>query len=286
MLIQILVNGILKGGLYALMAMGMSLIWGVMDIINIAHGSFIMLGAFTTYWLFSLLGMDPFLSLFFSIAILFFLGYGVQKFIINYVIRASAFITLILAFGIEIFINNLALVTWTADVRKVEVPYGAANFSIGHWVTIPTIRLVAFLMVIVISFILFFILNRTNLGRSIRATSQDLDAARLTGVDVARTYSITFGMGVAAAAAAGTLWSILFPISPIMGGELTLKSFVVVIIGGLGSMLGPIIGGLALGVTEAFGSTWFGSTYENLIGFSILVLVLILRPKGILGGTG
>ena len=286
MLIQILVNGILKGGLYALMAMGMSLIWGVMDIINIAHGSFIMLGAFTTYWLFSLLGMDPFLSLFFSIAILFFLGYGVQKFIINYVIRASAFITLILAFGIEIFINNLALVTWTADVRKVEVPYGAANFSIGHWVTIPTIRLVAFLMVIVISLILFFILNRTNLGRSIRATSQDLDAARLTGVDVARTYSITFGMGVAAAAAAGTLWSILFPISPIMGGELTLKSFVVVIIGGLGSMLGPIIGGLALGVTEALGSAWFGSTYENLIGFSILVLVLILRPKGILGGTG
>jgi branched-chain amino acid transport system permease protein len=286
MFLQILVNGILKGGLYALMAMGMSLIWGVMDIINIAHGSFIMLGAFTTYWLFYLLGIDPFLSLFFSVAILFFLGYGVQKFIINYVIRASAFITLILAFGIEIFINNLALVTWTADVRKVEVPYGAANFSIGHWVTIPTIRLVAFLMVIVISFILFFILNRTNLGRSIRATSQDLDAARLTGVDVARTYSITFGMGVAAAAAAGTLWSILFPISPIMGGELTLKSFVVVIIGGLGSMLGPIIGGLALGVTEAFGSTWFGSTYENLIGFSILVLVLILRPKGILGGTG
>jgi branched-chain amino acid transport system permease protein len=286
MLLQILVNGILKGGLYALMAMGMSLIWGVMDIINIAHGSFIMLGAFTTYWLFALLGMDPFLSLFVSIVILFLLGYGVQKYVINYVIRASAFITLILAFGIEIFINNLALVLWTADVRKVEVPYGAANFTIGNWVTIPTIRLIAFLMVIVISAVFFFILNRTNLGRSIRATSQDLDAARLTGVDVAHTYAITFGMGVGAAAAAGTLWSILFPISPIMGGELTLKSFVVVIIGGLGSMIGPIIGGLALGITEAFGSTWFGSTYENLIGFSILVIVLILRPKGLLGGTG
>jgi branched-chain amino acid transport system permease protein len=285
MLLQIVVNGILKGGLYALMAMGMSLIWGVMDIINIAHGSFIMLGAFATYWLFSLLGMDPFLSLFFSIALLFILGYGVQRYLINYIIRASAFITLILAFGIEIFINNLSLVLWTADVRKVEVPYGAANFSIGDWVTIPTIRLIAFLLVVVISLVLFFILNRTNLGRSIRATSQDLDAARLAGVDVARTYSITFGMGVAAAAAAGTLWSILFPISPIMGGELTLKSFVVVIIGGLGSMLGPIIGGLALGVTEALGTTWFGSTYENLIGFSILVLVLIIRPRGILGGT-
>lgn len=285
MLLQIFVNGLLKGGLYALMAMGMSLIWGVMDIINIAHGSFIMLGAFATYWLFTLVGMDPFVSLIFSIALLFILGYGVQRYLINYVIRASAFITLILAFGIEIFINNLALVSWTADVRKVEVPYGAANFSIGHWVTIPTVRLVAFLLVIVISLVLFFILNRTNLGRSIRATSQDLDAARLAGVDVAHTYAITFGMGVGAAAAAGTLWSILFPISPMMGGILTLKSFVVVIIGGLGSMVGPIIGGLALGLTEAFGTNWFGSTYENLIGFSILVLVLILRPKGILGGA-
>lgn len=137
MLLQILINGLLKGGLYALMAIGMSLIWGVMDIINIAHGSFIMLGAFVTYWLFTLLGIDPFLSLFFSVGLLFILGYGIQRYLINYVIRASAFITLILAFGIEIFINNLALVAWTADVRKVEVAYGAANFSIGHWVTIP-----------------------------------------------------------------------------------------------------------------------------------------------------
>ena len=242
MLLQILVNGILKGGLYALMAMGMSLIWGVMDIINIAHGSFIMLGAFTTYWLFTLLGMDPFVSLVFSTAILFVLGYGVQRFLINYVIRASAFITLILAFGIEIFINNAALVSWTADVRKVKVSYGAANFSLGSYATIPTIRLLAFLLVIVISLVFFFILNRTNLGRSIRATSQDLEGARLVGVDVARTYAVTFGLGVGAAGAAGTLWSILFPISPLMGGELTLKSFVVVIIGGLGSMVGPIIG--------------------------------------------
>ena len=285
MILQIIINGILKGGLYALMAIGMSLIWGVMDIINIAHGSFIMLGAFTTYWLFTLFGVDPFLSLVASMAVLFILGYAVQKYLINFVIRASAFITLILAFGIEIFINNLALVMWTADVRKVKVPYGAANFSIGNVVTIPTVRLLAFILVIVISIIFFYILNKTNLGRSIRATSQDLDAARLVGVDVARTYAVTFGLGVGAAGAAGTLWAILFPISPMMGGILTLKSFVVVIIGGLGSMMGPLIGGLTLGVTEALGSNWFGSTYENLISFTILVLVLIIRPKGILGGT-
>jgi branched-chain amino acid transport system permease protein len=285
MLLQILINGLLKGGLYALMAIGMSLIWGVLDIINIAHGSFIMLGAFITYWLFALVGIDPFLSLVFSVGLLFLLGYAIQRYLINFVIRASAFITLILAFGIEIFINNLALVSWTADVRKVEISYGAANFSLGHWVTIPMVRLTAFGLVIIISGLFFFILNHTHLGRSIRATSQDLDGARLAGVDVAHTYALTFGLGIGAAGAAGTLWAILFPISPMMGGILTLRSFVVVIIGGLGSMLGPIIGGLALGLTEAFGSNWFGSTYSDLIGFTILVLVLIIRPKGILGGT-
>jgi branched-chain amino acid transport system permease protein len=285
MLLQIVINGILKGGLYALMAIGMSLIWGVMNIINIAHGSFIMLGAFATYWVFSLLGVDPFLSLAASIIILFLLGYAVQRYLINYIIRASAFITLVLTFGIEIFINNLAMVLWSADVRMVQPPYGATNFSIGNWVTIPYVRLLAFLLAIAISILFFILLNRTRLGRSIRATSQDLDAARLVGVDVAKTYGLTFGLGVGAAGAAGTLWSVLFPITPLMGGILTLKSFVVVILGGLGSMLGPLLGGLLLGVTEAVGTNWLGSTYEDLIAFTILVLVLILRPRGILGGT-
>jgi branched-chain amino acid transport system permease protein len=285
MVLQIIINGLLKGGLYALMAIGMSLIWGVMNIINIAHGSFIMLGAFTTYWLFTLLGINPFLSLIASIGLLFIFGYIIQRYLINLIIRASAFITLVLTFGIEIFINNLAQVLWSADVRMVQLPYGAANFSIGGFATIPIMRLIGFLIVIIVTIILFFILNRTNLGRSIRATSQDLDAARLVGVDVARTYSVTFGLGVGAAGAAGTLWSILFPITPMMGGILTLKSFVVVIIGGLGSMVGPLIGGLILGVTEALGTNWLGATYENLIGFTILVLVLVIRPKGIMAGA-
>ncbi len=282
MLLQIIINGILKGGLYALMALGMSLIWGVMDIINIAHGAFIMLGAYCTYWFFSLLGIDPFISLFLSVAILFVIGYAIQRYLINLVIRATIFITLILAFGIEIFISNLALVMWSANVRMVQVPYGASNFSIGS-VTIPYARLGAFIIALIIAGIFYYILNKTRLGRSIRATSQDLDAARLVGVDVAKTYSFTFGLGVGAAGAAGTLWAVLFPINPMMGGVLTLKSFVVVILGGLGTMFGPIVGGLTLGVAEALGTNWFGATYENLISFTILVLVLIFLPKGILG---
>ncbi len=283
MLLQVLINGILKGGLYALMALGMSLIWGVMDIINIAHGAFIMLGAYTTYWLFTLVGIDPFVSLIASMGIMFVLGYLIQRNIINLVIKAEIFITLILAFGIEIFINNSAMLMWTSDVRKVKVSYAAANFNfLGA--TIPDVRLVAFFLAIIISIILFIVLNKTRLGRAIRATSQDIDAARLSGVKVANIYAITFGIGTALAASAGTLWAILFPISPTMGGHLTLKSFVVTIIGGLGTMMGPIVGGLALGIIESLGTNWLGTTFESLISFSLLVLVLIFMPKGILGG--
>jgi len=283
MFTQVLINGLLKGGLYALMAMGMSLIWGVMNIINIAHGSFIMLGAYATYWLFSQFGVDPFVSLPLSMAMMFFLGWLVQKYLINFVVQADIFITLLLTFGIELLINNLALLFWTADVRKVNVSYGAGNFQLLG-TTVPAVRLAAFVLALLISAILFYVMNRSRLGRSIRATSQELDAAKLAGVKVGNIYAITFGIGTALAAAAGTLWSILFPIDPTMGGILTLKSFVVTIIGGLGTMLGPLIGGLILGVVEAVGTNWLGSTYENLISFSIFLLVLIFMPKGILGG--
>ncbi len=283
MTLQILINGILKGGLYGLMAMGMSLIWGVMNIINIAHGAFIMIGSYLTFYLFKFLGIDPFLSLIFTIPVLFFLGYIVQKGIINFVIRAEIFITLILAFGIEIFINNTALILFTGDVRKVKVSYGASNFSF-FGATVPFVRLMAFILVILITISLFILMTRTKLGRAIRATSQDIEGARLMGINVARIYAITFGIGTALAGAAGTLWAIIFPVTPIMGGHLTLKSFVVTIIGGLGTMFGPIIGGLTLGIVEAFGTNWIGTTFESLISFTILVIILIFMPRGILKG--
>jgi branched-chain amino acid transport system permease protein len=282
MLTQVLINGLLKGGLYALMAIGMSLIWGVMNIINIAHGSFIMLGAYLTYWLFVLLGLDPFVSLPLSMAAIFLLGWLLQRYLINLVVQADIFITLLLTFGIELLINNLALVFWTADVRKVQVAYGAANFELLG-ATVPSVRLAACGLALLLTGILFYLMNRSKLGRAIRATSQQLEAAQLAGVKVGNIYAVTFGIGCALAAAAGTLWAILFPIYPTMGGMLTLKSFVVTVIGGLGTMLGPLIGGLILGVVEALGTNWFGSTFENLISFAIFLAVLIFLPRGILG---
>jgi len=285
MLEQVIINGILKGGLYALMAMGMSLIWGVMNVINIAHGAFIMLGAYITYWMFSLLGIDPFVSLIFSASIMFMLGFAIQKGLINLVIKADIFITLLLTFGLEILITNLALLAWTADVRKVKVAYAAANLQF-FGATVPLVRLIAFAVAIAVTVALFIMMEKTKLGRAIRATSQDLDAAKLMGINVSNIYSITFGIGVALAATAGTLWSIVFPITPTMGGILTLKSFVIIVIGGLGTMLGPIAGGLVLGIVEAMGASFLGATYENLISFVIFLIVIIFMPKGIFGAKG
>ncbi len=280
---QVAVNGLLVGGLYALMALGLSMIWGVMDVINIAHGAFIMLGAYITYWLFHLFGVDPLISLIFSASSLFLLGFLLQKYLINLVIRAEMFITLLLTFGIDILIVNLARVLWTANVRRVATSYSGANFTVVG-ITIPVIRVVAFIVAIALGLLTYLLLERTRTGRAIRATSQDLLAARLNGVNVSNTYAITFGLGTALAGAAGSLWSMLFPITPTMGGVLTLKSFVVTVIGGLGTMVGPLVGGLVLGVAENFASAYIGPTFPNLVSFTLLVVTLIIRPRGLLGG--
>jgi branched-chain amino acid transport system permease protein len=280
---QVAINGLLVGGLYALMALGLSLIWGVMDVINIAHGAFIMLGAYTTFWLRVEFGIDPLISLPISLVLLFVIGFLLQKYLINLVIRAELFITLLLTFGIEILIVNLALVFWTANVRRVVTGYSGSSISVGE-LTVPLVRVIAFVIALILAGALFVLLERTRMGRAIRATSQDLLAARLTGTNVSNTYAITFGLGAGLAGAAGSLWSMLFPITPTMGGVLTLKSFVVSVIGGLGTMAGPVVGGLVLGLAENFTSAYVGPTFPNLISFGLLVVTLILRPRGILGG--
>jgi len=282
--LQIAINGILLGGLYALMALGMSLIWGVMNIINIAHGAFIMLGAYVTFFLFRYLGLDPFLSIPLSMLVLFIFGFLLQRYLINWVVQATMFITLLLAFGIDILLTNGARIAFSANFYRVNPSYGGARLDLGS-LTIPEVRLAAFLVALLIALLLFLLLKRTKLGRAIRATAQDLTAARLTGVKVAHIYALTFGIGVALAGAAGSLWSVLFGVHPAMGGPLTLKSFVVVIIGGLGSTTGPIVGGLILGLAEVFSSAWLGDTWKNVISFGLLVLILVIRPQGILGGT-
>ncbi len=285
LLAQVLVNGILLGGLYGIMAIGMSLIWGVMNIVNIAHGALIMLGAYLTFWMFTLWGWDPFLSLPVTIAALFVYGYFLQRFLLNLIVRAQLFLTLLITFGVEVVMVNLARILWASDLRQVTPAYAAANFEVGG-ITVPYVRLWVFVATVILSVLFLVLLERTRLGRAIRATSEELRAARLTGIPVAHIYAVTFGLGAALAGAAGGLWGMLFPITPIMGGPLTLKSFVVAVLGGLGTMMGAIVGGLVLGVAESFTATYLGPTYPNAISFGLLVLILIFRPTGILGRRG
>jgi branched-chain amino acid transport system permease protein len=285
LLTQVLVNGLLLGGLYGMMALGMSLIWGVMNIVNIAHGALIMLGAYLTFWTFTLWGWDPFISLPATIVALFVYGYCVQRFLLNLIVRAQLFLTLLITFGLEVVMVNLARIFWSSDLRQVTPKYAATNFEVGG-ITIPYVRLWVFITTVVLSVLFLLLLERTKLGRAIRATSEELRAARLTGIPVAHIYAVTFGLGAALAGAAGGLWGMLFPITPIMGGGLTLKSFVVAVLGGLGTMMGAIIGGLVLGVAESVTSTYLGPTYPNAVSFGLLVLILIFRPTGLLGRRG
>jgi branched-chain amino acid transport system permease protein len=285
LLAQVLVNGILLGGLYGLMALGMSLIWGVMNIVNIAHGALIMLGAYLTFWMFTLWGWDPFLSLPATIVLLFGYGYVVQRFLLNLIVRAQLFLTLLITFGLEVVMVNLARIAWSADLRQVTPGYAAHNFTVAG-ITVPYVRLWVFVTTLVLSVLFLLLLERTKLGRAIRATSEELHAARLTGIPVAHIYAVTFGLGAALAGAAGGLWGMLFPITPVMGGGLTLKSFVVAVLGGLGTMMGAIVGGLVLGIAESFTSTYVGPTYPNAVSFGLLVLILIVRPTGLVGRRG
>ena len=282
LILQVLVNGVLLGGLYGIMALGMSLIWGVMKIVNVAHGALIMFGAYITFWIFTLWGWDPVLSLPATILVLFVYGYLLQRTILNLIVRAQLFLTLLITFGIDVVMVNRARIFWSSDLRQVTPLYAGANVAICG-LTIPYVRLLVFVTTIVLSVLFLLLLEGPRLGRSIRATAQELRAARLTGIPVGHIYAMTFGLGSALAGAAGAMWGMLYPITPIMGRTLTLKSFVVAVLGGLGTMLGPIVGGLVLGVAESFTSTFIGPTYPNAISFGLLVLILIFRPTGVLG---
>ena len=280
--LQLGINGILLGGIYALMAFGMSLVWGVLNVVNIAHGAFIVLGGYVTYWLFTLFGIDPFLSIPISMILMFGLGYIIQKFIINPIVRAEIFFTLLVTFGIDLILINVAQVFWKTDYRTVDPSYIASSIELGD-LFIPISRLAAFIIAVSITLVLLWLLRVTKLGRAIRAVSQDLDAARLSGVNLARTYAVTYGIAAALAGAAGSLLILVTAIYPSVGGPLTLKSFVIAVLGGLGNAWGSLIGGLTLGIAEEFGANYLGETFRNVISFGVLVIILLFRPKGILG---
>ena len=281
---QILVNGVLLGGLYALMALGLVLVWGVLNIVNLAHGALIMLGAYACYYLFTSAGLDPFAALPIAMALLFCIGYLIQRYILNLVIRAPMFNTLLITFGLEVVVTFLAQMIFSADFRTVNPSYAGANF-VFLGATVPFARFLAFGVALALTVLLWLFLEHTRIGRAIRATAQNLIGARLYGVDPGRLYAVTFGIGSALAGAAGTLYGVVSQINPYIGAGLTGKSFAIAIIGGLDKSIYVLAGGLFLGVVEALTALYIGPTYTDVISFGILVLVLIVRPTGLLGRT-
>lgn len=284
LLAQVLLNGLLLGGLYALMALGLALVWGVLNIVNLSHGAFIMLGAYATYFLFTQAHLDPFLALPFAALALFVLGYAVQRGILNLVIRGPMFNTLLITFGLEVVITFLAQLFFSADFRTINPAYAGTNFDLGG-LTVPQVQLMAFAIAIGLTLGLWAFLLHSRPGRSIRAVSQNLLAAQLYGIEPRRIYAVTFGLGTALAGVAGGLYGTVSQINPYIGTALTAKSFVIAIIGGLDNPLGVIVGGLFLGVAESLTALYIGPTYTDVASFGILVLVLIVKPTGLLGRT-
>lgn len=281
---QILVNGTLQGGLYAVMALGLALVWGVLNIVNLAHGAFIMLGAYASWYMYTYLHIDPFLGLPLTAAVMFALGYALQRGLLNLVVRAPMFNTLLITFGLEVVLTYLAQLFFSADFRTINPPYAGNSLVLGT-VVFPVARLAAFGVAIVLTIGMWLFLLHTRLGRAIRATAQNLVAARLYGVEPRHLYAMTFAIGIALAGSAGTLYGTVSQINPYIGASLTAKSFAISIIGGLDNPLGVIVGGLFLGIVESLTTLYIGQTFADVASFGILALVLIVRPSGLLGKT-
>src|SRR5215208_3061776 len=272
--LQIAANGLVLGGLYACIAVGFSLVWGVLNVINILHGTFIVLGSYIAYFAYVHLGIHPFASVVIAGVLLFALGYVVQSGLINRVVTAPVLITLTLTFGLDLMLNNAMLVAFTADYRSLNLARPLGSVEIGP-VFLPGDRIAVMALALLLTILLYRLLRDSTIGRAIVAVRMDREAAALMGVNVQSINAVTFAIGAFMAGAAGALLSIIFPISPLNSSLFLGKAFVVC-----------VLGGLVLGMIESFGSYWFGPEHAVTISFALLLLLLFVRPSGLLGRRG
>ncbi len=280
--LQTLVSGFLKGGLYALIGTGMTLIMGVMGIINLAHGQLMMVAMYVTFVCFTYLGIDPYVSLLISMPVLFVLGMILQKYLLNPLLRTETILPenqVLMTVGIGMVLTEVMRFIFTSDYKSVKTTYSNATLFWGD-ISFSVPLMIDLLFVSLLTLALFWFMNRTDTGKSIRATAQDKEAAVLMGVNSEKITFITFGLGAALVAAAGTLLIPIYYLFPDIGGEFTRRAFVITILGGLGSTVGAIFGGITLGLAEAFGATYVGMEFEDFIGLVIFILVLLFLPGG------
>jgi branched-chain amino acid transport system permease protein len=285
-LAQQLVLGLLIGGLYGLAAAGLGLVFGVMKVLNVAHGDLIMLGGYGAYWAVTLLGLDAFTALGVVVPGSLMLGVVLYAGLFGFVVRAGEETrvknSLLIGFGLALALQATAVRLWTADERSVPTPYGGAVISVGG-IALPVVRLVSLAIALALIAALHLLLARWRWGKAIRAASEDWQAALLSGIDVRRAYVLAFALGTALAGAAGTLVTVGYSVSPSIGLEWTLKALIVIVLAGLGSTFGIFVGGLVLGVAEAASAAAFGGPYREIAGLVIFVIVLVARPRGLFG---
>jgi len=285
-LAQQIVLGILIGGLYGLAAAGLSLVFGVLKVLNVAHGELIMLGGYAAFWSVALLGVDPFGSLALVTPLALLAGVVLYGALFGFVVRANEATreknSLLIGFGLALVLHASAVRLWTADERSIVTPYGGAVISLGS-LSIPVVRLLSLLLAFAITGGLQLLLTHWRWGKAIRATADDWQAALLTGIDVRRAYLLAFAIGTGLAGAAGVLVTVSYSVSPSIGLEWTLKALIVVVLAGLGSMIGTFVGGILLGVAEALSAAAFGGPYREVVGLVLFVVVLCARPRGLFG---
>src|SRR6266508_3972779 len=278
---QVVISGLLAGSLYAMVALGLGLIFGVMRVLNVAHGPILMLGAYTTFWLFHWLGLNPYLSLLVSMPVLFLVGLALQGTLVGRVVDAPELSSLLLTFGVSIALVNLAQLAFTSDLRSVE--YLTGSFVLGPFAFSKS-RVIACGFAIFITVAAFLFLKSTRLGKAIRAVSQSREVAQVCGVNVQQIHMIAFGIAAALAAAGGSLVAVMVAIQPEMGQVYTFKSFLVIVLGGAGNYPGALLGGLLLGLVEQLSSLFLTTQVNEAVAYVLLVVILLIRPTGILKG--
>ncbi|MBI4627203.1 MAG: branched-chain amino acid ABC transporter permease [Candidatus Rokubacteria bacterium] len=283
MLLQALFTGLLNGGIYSLVAVGLTLIFGVMRIINFAHGSLMMVGMYVSYWLFVLWGVDPYLSLIASASALFVVGLAIQAILISPVLEAPEHDQLLLTLGISLVVENLALFLWTADPRTLTVPYLAVAPMVGG-IMVSSPRVIAFVVSLGLTALLYVFLKRSDLGKAIRAVAQDREGALTVGIDIRRIYSLAFGIGCACVGAAGSLVVPFYAVEPYVGGVFVITAFVVVVLGGMGNVTGALLAALIVGTAESVAAVFIPAAMKQIVMYTIFVVVLLVRPQGLFGG--
>jgi branched-chain amino acid transport system permease protein len=281
-LIPAILNGIMTGAVYALIALGLTLIYGVLHIINFAHGALLTAALFAVYFAHQLLGLDPYVAVFAIAPVFFVLGYALQRFIIGPASHGEDRNILLVTLGIAVVLQNLLLYAFHADTRTIDVPSGFNVLDIGV-ALLPVSRVVGVGAVMVLAAALWALLNLTDIGKAIRAVSREKLGAELSGIDVAHVYATTFGLGTACVAIAACLLMPSFYVNPNVGNSFILVAFTIVVLGGMGSVPGALLGGLMIGVIESLGGLYFGESLGQLGIFVTFILVLLLRPSGLLG---